>query len=169
MKERWLRPPPQLDVDQGVNPSMGPDSPLGQAVQRLLEADPDGLHKAELLRRLRQTNPFAQEQHLNEILAHPDTFAERPGEIWVLTKLLESSQPDEPPVDEPPMYEREPLDIFPLCLFHWTSPRMSSLISRPLALIRTPNRSSSSQPYGWKMAELWMGATSLPDPPSHFR
>ena len=94
---------------------MEPDSPLGQVVKTILEELPDGLHKAELLRRLRQSNPFAQEQHLDEILAHPDVFVERPGQIWVLSRLLEARQPDEAPlaIDEPPAHERYPLDGLP--------------------------------------------------------
>jgi ATP-dependent DNA helicase DinG len=94
---------------------MGPDSPLGRTVQRLLEAEAAGLHKEELLKRLRQGNPFAQEQHLDEILAHPQVFTERPGHVWVLTQLRESAQPDELPaeIDEPPWHERDPLDELP--------------------------------------------------------
>ena len=94
---------------------MGLESPLGQMVRRLLEAHPGGLHKAELLKQLRATNPFANEQHLDEILADRLTFTERPGQVWLPTRALEESQPDEPSaaIDEPPSYERDALDELP--------------------------------------------------------
>lgn len=95
---------------------MGPISPLGQAVQRLLETQPEGLHKAELLKRLRQTHPFVQEQHLNDILGNREVFTERTGQMWVLTRLLEAQQADELSIEEeqPPLREGDPLDALPV-------------------------------------------------------
>ena len=94
---------------------MSSDSPLAQAVRRLLEANPAGLHKADLLKRLRQSSPFAQEQHLDQVLVDHLVFTERPGQVWVLTQLLEATRPEEPAseMDEPPAHQRDPLDELP--------------------------------------------------------
>lgn len=64
------------------------DSPLGLEIQRILAEHPDGLKKAILLKRLRERQPFVQESHLDEILAHRDIFVERSGGIWVLAQFL---------------------------------------------------------------------------------
>jgi len=73
------------------------DSPLGREVQRILAEHPDGLKKAILLKRLREQNPFAQESHLDEVLANRDTFVERPGDVWVLAGLLAPEDAPERP------------------------------------------------------------------------
>jgi len=78
------------------------DSLLGLEVQRILSEHPDGLKKAVLLKRLRERQPFIQESHLDDVLAHRDVFIERPGDVWMLSRLLpkeedtEQVQPVEP-------------------------------------------------------------------------
>jgi len=59
--------------------ALHPDSPLGLEVQRVLGECPDGLKKTLLLKRLRESHPFLQESHLDEMLADPGVFFERPG------------------------------------------------------------------------------------------
>lgn len=73
------------------------DSPLGLEVQRILAEYPHGLKKAVLLKRLRERQPFAQESHLDEILAHREVFVQRPGDVWVLARFLSGQEAPGPP------------------------------------------------------------------------
>ena len=106
---------------------MRPDSPLGLEVQRILAEHPDGLKKAILLKRLRERQPFIQESHLDEILAHRDVFIERPGGVWMLARLLaredlaEQAHPPEPAavtgLPEPLPIPSLPLDLSAYVVF----------------------------------------------------
>ena len=98
---------------------MRADSPLGLEVQRILAEHPEGLKKAILLKRLREQQPFIQESHLDEILADRDVFIERPGDIWMLARLLSAEEPPERPrpVEPSPAASLpDPLPIPPLPL-----------------------------------------------------
>ena len=103
------------------------DSPLGLEVQRILAEHVDGLKKAVLLKQLRERQPFIQESHLDEILAHRDVFIERPGGVWMLARLLpkeeapEQVQPAEVPsvfaLPEPLPIPSLPLDLSTYVVF----------------------------------------------------
>jgi ATP-dependent DNA helicase RecQ len=90
------------------------DSPLGLEVQRILAEHTDGLKKSILLKRLRERQPFIQESHLDEILADCDVFIERPGDIWMLARLLRAEEtPERPRSAEPPVVASLP-DLLPI-------------------------------------------------------
>ncbi|MFW6116611.1 MAG: RecQ family ATP-dependent DNA helicase, partial [bacterium] len=76
---------------------MQADSPLGLEVQRILGQHPDGLKKAVLLKQLREGQPFVQPAHLDEILADRDVFLERPGDVWMLARLVSSRDDTQEP------------------------------------------------------------------------